>query len=350
MVLAWAARPATAAPDPASQKLRVWGYFQLRLTAPDSAADTLAVRRAKLMVVGKPQPGLDYYLQLITKDGNKSGTDGRTYLQEGWVRFGVGPGRIQVGQFKPPFGMERFTSDTTLYVIDRSRATDSLIPNGNLGESFVRDYGVQWDSTALAKRLWYGVGVFAGSGANNGIHDNGPLVAGRAVWTVREGKLADGSPSRVKIGGAASTRSSNDLNFTSALPGTRPLGYDHFAGRDTRWNLELAADYGPYRWRSEVFRARFASDKAAVPSLSATGFYLLGAYQPGPEWSLAVKHEGLDPNTGVSDRSDLRWTTLGVNYHLRGDEHKVQANYIVKHERANPVDNNAWVVQYQRVF
>jgi hypothetical protein len=339
-----------AAPAPKAEEPRLWSYVQVRLTAPENAGNYVGLRRAKVMVEGKPRPNFNYYLQMIYKDGNKSNTDAHPYIQEAWVRFLEGRGWVQVGQFKPPFGLERFTFDGALDSIDRSKATDHLIPNGQLGESFARDLGVQWEATTPDKRLWYGIGLFAGNGANNGFRGNGPLVAARVVRTARNDKLPDGQKVLVKYGGAFSTRRDRDQNFASALPSTKPLGYEHFSGHDTRWNLELLADVGPYRWRSEYFSARFSSNRAAVPTLSARGFYLQGAYQPVPEWSVALKYEGFDPNADVSDKNDLRWTTLNWSYYFHGNDEKVQVNYIWKHERTGGSNNDAWVVQYQRVF
>ena len=62
------------------------------------------------------------------------------------------------------------------------------------------------------------------------------------------------------------------------------------------------------------------------------------------------KYEGFDPNTDVADKNDLRWTTLNWSYYLRGNDEKIQLNYVWKHERADPSNNDTWIVQYQRVF
>ena len=40
-------------------------------------------------------------------------------------------------------GLERFTPDEMMFSLERSQATNRLVPNGNLGESFTRDSGVQ---------------------------------------------------------------------------------------------------------------------------------------------------------------------------------------------------------------
>ena len=343
--------PVVAAPSGADltqgDKLRAWSYYQARLTDPKEAGSSLAVARSKVMVAGKPRPDLDYYFQMIYKNGNKSGTDGDPYVQELWARFKTGNGRLTVGQFKPPIGLERFTWDGSLDLILRTQATDRLIPNGKLKKAYVRDYGLQWNAAALDRRLHYYLSAQGGNGANSNPHGIAPLLGARAVWTVREGKRADKLPSRLTVGGAFSTRSARNLDFASALSGTRPLGYGAFSGRDTRWNLELAADEGPWRWRGEYFSGRFASDKAAVPSLNADGWYVQGCYQWNPKWATCLRYEAFDPNTGVVDKNDLHSTTLGMTYFRRGNDDKLMLNYVWQREGAGAARNEALIAQYQ---
>ena len=119
------------------------------------------------MLRGSLKPHVQYYIQGIFKEGNGSNTDGSPYLQEAWIKYtGWEYGHLTVGQFKPPFGMERFTSDWKLATLDRPQATDHLIPNGQLGNSFGRDYGAQLDAWLVMKRLHYAAAVFTGNGAN----------------------------------------------------------------------------------------------------------------------------------------------------------------------------------------
>ena len=103
----------------------VTSYFQARVTADDGPAVHLGLRRLKLTVEGGIGRDASYLVQGLYKTGNNSATDGRVYLQEALVRLRAGDGTITVGQFKPPFGMERFTPDWDLASIDRSPPTPS---------------------------------------------------------------------------------------------------------------------------------------------------------------------------------------------------------------------------------
>lgn len=188
-----------------------------------------ALRRFKLMLGGHLSRHVEYFAQGIFKDGNKSDTDGRAYLQEGWIKFTHWKqAHITIGQFKPPFGLERFTSDAEIFTIDRSQPTDQLIPNGGLGDSFARDRGIQLDGRVARGRLHYAVGFFDGQGANHQFHSIGPLVATRVTYEAVHRQPLAGHPFNLHLGGAASTRRARDINF-------RGLALEHFRGRDTRY-------------------------------------------------------------------------------------------------------------------
>lgn len=72
------------------KKLDWSAYLQVRYTGIEQAEDLYALRRFKLMFFGQLTPHVEYYAQGMFKDGNRSDTDGRPYLQEGWTKtFGV---------------------------------------------------------------------------------------------------------------------------------------------------------------------------------------------------------------------------------------------------------------------
>jgi len=325
----------------------VTSYLQYRLTLPEKAPDYGSLRRLKLMVQGELRGGTSYYLQGLYKDNNRSTTDGQPYLQEAWLKCQHGNRAITVGQFKPPFGLERFTPDWDLDTIDRSIATDSLIPNGKLddGKGFARDRGVQWEMLTAEKQIWWAVGVFDGHGANANPKGVAPLVVTRIRWMARNKKTM-----RVKVGGAFATREASDMDFSKALPGTAALGYAAFDGRDTRWNLETALDWSAWRFRGEYFHAHFAPDNGTMQDVTAMGFYAQVCRPFARRLEAALKYEEFDPNASIADRNDLCQTTLGLNCFLRGRQDKVQVNYVWKRERVQPVDNDALVIQVQKFF
>ena len=87
-----------------------------------------------------------------------------------------------MGQLKPPFGMERFTSDAVIKTIDRAQTTDLLVPNGKLGKSFTRDLGLQIDGWVASDRRYYAFGLFEGKGANYPINKPSMMATVRLVY------------------------------------------------------------------------------------------------------------------------------------------------------------------------
>ena len=331
------------------QKLLEWSsYFQLRYTGIEDGDDLYALRRFKVMLEGSLKPHVQYYVQGIFKDGNESSTDGSPYLQEAWIKYTAWKyGHLTVGQFKPPFGLERFTPDWKLATLDRSQATDHLIPNGQLGDSFARDYGAQLDSWLAAKRLYYAAAVFSGNGANVSFRGNGPLISGRLIGVLYKSPPHSGRQDRITLGGAVSTRRDHDQDFAPALPGTAALGYTHFSGRDTRANLEASADFSPVSLRSEYFYAWFDPNRAPLVRVRASGFYVQGAVHFCRKFQGVAKYEGFNPDRSVRNKYDMRWTTLGLNWFIREDRIRLGADYVFKREAVDSFPNNAVLVQFQ---
>ena len=330
-------------------KLFEWSsYFQLRYTGIEDGEDLYALRRFKLVLRGSLKPHLQYYVQGIFKDGNESGTDGSPYLQEAWIKYTAWKyGHLTIGQFKPPFGMERFTPDWKLDTIDRSQVTDHLVPNGYLGDSFDRDYGVQIDSWLASKRWNYAAAIFSGNGANNSFRGNGPLITGRVVGVLYDSPPHSGKQGRITLGGAVSTRKDHDQDFAAALPGTAALGYAQFSGRDTRANLQASADFSPVSFRSEYFYAWFDPNRAPLVEVRASGFYVQGAVGFCHKFQGVAKYEGFNPDRAVRNKYDLRWTTLGLNWFIRQDRIRLGADYVFKQEAVDRFPNNAVLVQFQ---
>jgi len=330
-------------------KLLEWSsYFQLRYTGIEHGEDRYALRRFKIMLRGSLKPHVEYYVQGIFKDGNESGTDGHPYLQEAWIKYtGWKYGHLTVGQFKPPFGMERFTPDWKLAAIDRSQATDRLVPDGQMGDSFTRDYGAQLDAWLAAKRLYYAAAVFSGNGANNSFRGNGPLVAARLIGVLYSPSSQSQRQDQITLGGAVSTRQDHQQNFAAALPGTAALGYAHFSGRDTRANLQASADFSPMSLRGEYFYGWFDPNRAPLVKVRASGFYVQGAVRFCRKLQGVAKYEGFNPDRSLRNQDDLRWTTLGLNWFIRQDRIRLGADYVFKHEAKNNFPNNAFLVQFQ---
>jgi hypothetical protein len=87
--------------------------------------------------------------------------------------------KVRFGQFKPPFGLERFTPSFEIVRIDRSGVTDTLRPVGSYMDSFFSDRVLQVDGAVRHRRSSYAAGVFDGRGANHRFHGVRSLVSGQ---------------------------------------------------------------------------------------------------------------------------------------------------------------------------
>jgi phosphate-selective porin len=302
-------------------------------------------RRLKLRLLGEPLPQLTYCFQGVYKTHNFSPTDNRVTLQEAWMQWKFSPHfKLKVGQTLPPMGFERFTPDEMLLSIERSLPTDNLIPNGKLGDSFARDYGVLAGGFFSRPKIGYDLAIMGGNGANEGhlFRRGSYLLVGRLAW----------QPYRLpqdhldlQMGAAMSFRRNHDLDLRQQLPGSGKLGYQHFNGRDYHYNIFLSLDNGPVSFRGEGFWARYHACRPGLPSLNALGFYVQGAYFLHPRLQAVAKFEYFDPNEALHNSQDLRWTTLGLNFYLVGNQLKLQANYIFKNERRKEIHNDTFIVQ-----
>ncbi len=312
--------------------------------------DFFGWRRVKLRMLGEPIPQLSYYFQEVYKTHNFSPTDNRITLQEAWLVGKILPAlRLKVGQFKPPMGLERFTADEMLLSIERSLPTDHLIPNGKLGDSFSRDYGVQASSGFDRPKLGYELAVMGGNGANEGhLFQRGAyLLTGRLTWQPYRSPQ-DGLD--LRVGAAMSYRRNHNLDLRQQLPGSGKLGYQHFNGRDYHYNVFLSLDKGPVSFRGEGYWARYQSCQPKLPSLNAMGFYVHTACFLHPRLQAVAKFEYFDPNEALHNSQDLRWTTLGLNLYLVGNQLKLYANYIFKTERKGEIHNDTFIVQLYFFF
>ena len=318
-------------------------YAQVRYTSSDDRGDYLSLRRLKLFGQGPVSGDWTYFLQFLYKDGNRSLTDDRIVMQEANVSNPMEFGRLTLGQFKPPFGMERFTSDYLLPLIDRSQPTDRLIPNGNLGISFARARGAQIERK-IGNAARCAMGVFDGNGANEPFEGNGPLVVGRLLY-----ESAAKRSSRFHCEVAVSWRKDHSIDFLGQLPGAPP-SYAHFSGKDIRQDIAVAYDTGNNAFRAEYIAAQYNSDRYGVPSIDARGYYLQWARAISESWSAAVRYETMDPNISVTNAQDVSWLTVGATYCIDSYRHRIQANYVFKSESVSEFDNDAFLVQYQRFF
>jgi phosphate-selective porin OprO and OprP len=163
-------------------------------------------------------------------------------------------GRLALGYFKEPFGMEYATSSRYISFIERSAPADAYKVN--------REPGLMYET--LQPNWYLGVGVFG-----NGIDFDREIREGWAFSARTSFAPVLGNDRFVHIGGGLNRRvnaldkDSNEFESVRlrAREGTRAIDA-RLVGRDdiegvknfTRYNLEFAAGYGPWWMQSEYYR------------------------------------------------------------------------------------------------
>lgn len=326
--------------QPSSYLPKLTSYLQARYTDPNTGEDRLALRRFKAWIDGGPEDKLHYHIQFIFKANNGSVTDDGVFLQDAYVVYPLSLGLfLKAGQFIPPFGLERFQPDWNLDFVDRTDVTNRLIVNGNLGDSFARDRGLQCDWEHDGWKL--AAGIFHGAGANNAPHGNGPLGVARLSYG-REGPQGE-HQWLWRAGFAGSARRDADQDFSAQLPGLSKSLTSHFEGQDMRVNAFAQISRGPLSAQGEYFRAWF--EPTSGSEIAATGAYGQVAYQPVKSVILGLRYEWF--NSDVHDptiSSSSQWTTAAT-YDLPWLPLRLVTDYSWSNGGTGP--SSVWRIQVQ---
>jgi hypothetical protein len=295
--------------DPPSAYLPILSsYLQVRYTDPGTGA---AIRRFKAMLDGGPADRLHYHFQFIYKANNGSATDDRLFLQDAYLIYPAGFGlSLKAGQFIPPFGLERFQPDWNLDFVERTDVTNRLVINGNLGDSFTRDRGLECDWDHSGWQL--SAGLFHGAGANEASRGNGPLGVARLSYG-SEG-VQEGRQWLWRGGLAGSVRHVADLDFSAQLPGLSKKLTSLFQGQDSRLNAFAQINWGPLSAQGEYFRVWL--EPASGSEIAATGAYGQVAYQPIKGVILGLRQEWFNPDVHEPTASTTGRVTVAATYDL----------------------------------
>ncbi|MCD4812135.1 OprO/OprP family phosphate-selective porin [bacterium] len=217
---------------------------------------------------------------------------------------------LKMGQVKIPFSEEQIGSSAKLAVFHRSEATSKL--------SYNYDLGLMADGKLLGNKIYYGAGVFNGTGRNQADNNDNKDVVGRVVLTpmAGSGSFLDG----LSLGGAVQV-------------GRQPqAGTDE--GERTRYGGLLKYAYAGFTLQGEYIYQE--KEQVDASKNFASGWYGLATYCVVPELDVAVKFEMYDPDQAVElDGSQVG--SIGLNYFF--NKMKVQATYRLKKSETdiNPI-------------
>lgn len=217
---------------------------------------------------------------------------------------------LKMGQFKMPFSEEQIGSSAKLDVFHRSEVTSKL--------SYNYDLGLMAEGKLLKKKIYYGAGVFNGTGRNKADNNDNKDVVGRVVLSplAGSGSLLEG----LSLGGAVQI-------------GRQPqVGTDE--GERNRYGGLLKYTYAGFKLQGEYIYQE--KEQVDASKKFASGWYGLATYCVIPEMIAVVKFEMYDPNQAV-DLDGSQIGSFGLNYFF--NKIKIQATYRLKKRETdiNPI-------------
>ena len=244
-------------------------------TVPTNSANessTFDVRRARIELKGKFREKFDFLLSTDltgTSAGNTNSVLDQAYINYAYDK----PFQVRIGQFKMPMNLEKVTSSNNTDFMERS-AVNQLSANEDRGIMF---HGVVPGYT-------YAFAISNGEGAKNR-NDADPRVdsveyVGRGTVNFAEILGDKNAVYHVGLSGSwtelSKGTSNGYLSGTSKMR-TEARGVEYFAlptissvaGVDntierSRWGVEGAAAYGPYKVQGEYLVNNFKGDRTAT--------------------------------------------------------------------------------------
>src|SRR4030042_1210424 len=226
--------------------------------------DGTEVRRARIYFSGLIYDNVEYKLQLDFAGAEVAFKD--AYL--GITDFPLG--KLRMGQFYEPFGLETMTSSNYVTFIERSLTT-ALAPE--------RQTGFMLYNTYYDDRVYGAVGVFRETDdEGENVDDGGYKITGRiATLPIFENK----GESLVQVGAAYSIRNPADPLRIRQRPEAHLANYFVDTGTLTSdgenlLGLESAWVNGPLSLQAEYILAD--ADRIGSPDASFNGYYVQGSY------------------------------------------------------------------------
>ena len=333
--------------------LAIGGLIQAQADALDkgdsrftSANDRFYLRRMRINATGKFLESFDFRVEMELGGSLAETTGMRAQLTDAyinWNRYDFA--NIRAGQFKTSFGYEQLAADPKLFSIERSLVNDRLTVG--------RQIGVQVAGDFLDKRLGYATGVFNGTGVNTSANDNDDLLwANRVSGMPWKGKIAGQSAQWTAGANAFTTKDTAlagqpaEFGFDST-PAT--LGNDNiFTGQRTGLGVDTQFKLGRLELWAEYLRTHF--EQTAGRDFDADGWYVQATYFVIPkELQALVKFDTFTPNQSLAANSTDTWT-FGLNYFIKGDDLKLQLNYLLSDVPAPLPEQNKLLLRLQLLF
>ncbi|HSP07578.1 MAG TPA: porin [Acidobacteriota bacterium] len=330
--------------------LKIGGLLQVQADFGDqgdgrftTGDDRFYLRRARLNATGSFLEDFEFKLEmdlsasLSNNSTSVSTSNLRAQLTDGYVNWNkYASANIRGGQFKSPFGYEQLYPDPRVLTIERSLVNDRL--------TIGRQIGVMLNGEAFEKRLSYATSIFNGNNVNVSFNDNDKfLYAERAAGVLYDGKLF-GQSAKWTLGGNAFF--SEDKNLTGQSSDFQFNG-NTFTGKRRGVGIDSQLHLGKLDVWTEYLADRFQpEDHVPREEFTPNGWYLMAGYFFYPRAQGVVRYETFDP---VLIASTDTWT-FGFNYLIKGDDLKIQINYLRTDAGGLPDTQNKILCRFQLMF
>ena len=283
----------------------------------DGALSAFDVPRLRVTLSGGVfKPWMKYSFQF---DFSRTSGEGASKIKDAILEIRpVGKAyRVQVGQFKAPFGLQQITSSGRLQFVDRA-ITDAKFNPG-------RDMGVMLSGTAAGRTFGYDAGIFNGSGESLRQNNRSHLWVLRGyvnplgAYAPAEGAIDAGDKGVMHLG--VGIRGGKQIRGRSAA------GVFDDPDDQTAYNVEFAYKRPRFYTTAEYF---WMTDEQQVPTtgpdIDSRGFHAQAGVMPIPrKVEVGLLFARVNGNTDVDDAelSELRGV---VGYYWQAHNLKLQAD------------------------
>jgi hypothetical protein len=308
------------------------------------------IRRLRLKGKGKVFDLGNYYFEVKIDNAGRFNIQPRAQVENAWINFPVNPDlAIRVGLYDMVFSRNALTSDSKLLLMDRSLIKGALTVLG-INDNTV---GVLVHGRPLGGHLSYGFGIFdnlgfevAGSEEVLVRKADGAMTSGRLVYD-----FLDPAPS----GGYGDYKSSyigkgQRLSFGANVAYLSKARIGEMEFDLLAWGVDLFFNTGPVTVEAEYDNYKENNTNGEGEDLVGGGWYAQAGYLLFSVVELAARYQELDANDN-DDSDKLQWTSMGLNYYIRGHNLKIQAEYIFKNEQGDKkISNDLFQLQLQFDF
>lgn len=297
-----------------------FGYVRAEDDTGSESYSTLEVRRIRLGVVGNLLQNVRAQLEMNLVPGSDVSMRS-AFLQ--WREHEAA--YVKVGYDRPLFGLERTTSSASIFTVERSHLTNTIIADDMLGVSV----------EGKVAPFSYGAGVYTNRDGTNPNND------ARYLYNVSAGVSLDHlmpEDHRLRFRADVLLNDDSGGNF----------------GFEEGFSLSVAYGVGPFDVSAEYLHAnRFDGN-------TTNGWYLLPSYFVTEKFQLVGRYEWMDSDAPNGIRSPSRYSRrvgdlrgdgyqalyAGVNYYIKGDANKLMFGIELSELENTPTGDQDAVTAY----